>query len=323
VVRRRLENTVIVLLVLISSSCELKEVTVATGEKQLVVQAVMRPDLDSQSVFVEYSLTGEMNQTDDNGDPFIPVQDAMVRIINDSRTGNGCDVQIQLVPDVSVPGMYGTPSRCFLIQPGDSLSIEVTTPRNERVTGTMEVPGYSFLNTFVNRITFANSPPSGNPEFFSFNRDIDTLRFQAKPLFGRALDVEVQSFVGSATDFGIDFLVDTLRFEMPGTFVDFNELDPGDESVPVFRPGRLTTVSTSLVDQNMFDFLRSFNDPFTGRGFVNKLEGGIGVFGGEDPRVARLRVVANQDDSREGDYSATGTVSGEAANFMLELYLVG
>jgi hypothetical protein len=47
----------------------------------------------------------------------------------------------------------------------------------------------------------------------------------------------------------------------------------------VFIPGFRQRVSVAAVDSNFFDYYRTRNDPFTGSGIINNLEGGIGVFG--------------------------------------------
>jgi hypothetical protein len=38
-------------------------------------------------------------------------------------------------------------------------------------------------------------------------------------------------------------------------------------------------VTVAAVDSNFFDYYRSRNDPFTGSGIINNLDGGIGLFG--------------------------------------------
>jgi hypothetical protein len=46
-----------------------------------------------------------------------------------------------------------------------------------------------------------------------------------------------------------------------------------------------------VTDTNYYDFVRSRSDPFTGRGFLNHLEGGIGVFGSVEAHTYYLRVI--------------------------------
>ena len=62
-----------------------------------------------------------------------------------------------------------------------------------------------------------------------------------------------------------------------------------DDSGLLIQAGAFTAVLT--VDSNYFDFVRSGSDPITGRGFLNHLEGGIGVFGSVAPYRYTLRVV--------------------------------
>ena len=66
----------------------------------------------------------------------------------------------------------------------------------------------------------------------------------------------------------------------------------------------------AALDTNYFDFTRSITNPLTGRGFINHLSGGIGVFGSIAPVTYELRVTAPQTDAREGIYRFTGNVAG-------------
>jgi hypothetical protein len=65
----------------------------------------------------------------------------------------------------------------------------------------------------------------------------------------------------------------------------------------VFIPGFRQRVSVAAVDTNYFDYYRTRNDPFTGAGIINRLDGGIGVFGAAVTIAGR--VVDVVQDSRE------------------------
>ncbi len=108
------------------------------------------------------------------------------------------------------------------------------------------------------------------------------------------------------------------RFETAG-----NLINPfaGDSGETVFRAGRAYLLSVSVTDSNYYDFIRSRSDPFTGRGFINHLEGGVGVFGSVETRTYVLRVVADVDDPREGVYRLQGRAGGADIDVTLELYL--
>jgi hypothetical protein len=76
-----------------------------------------------------------------------------------------------------------------------------------------------------------------------------------------------------------------------------------------------------LSDTNYFDFSRSSNNEFTGRGFINRLTGGMGVFGSAVSGTSRVWVVADTDDPREGLYRLTGEIGEVSIDIELRVYL--
>jgi hypothetical protein len=97
--------------------------------------------------------------------------------------------------------------------------------------------------------------------------------------------------------------------------------EDADEGEAVFRPGSYMTLSVAVADTNYYDFVRSFSNPLTGRGFINHLDGGIGVFGSVLTSERYLRVIDRQDDEREGLYRVNGTVDSVDVDILLDLYL--
>ncbi|MFB3111550.1 MAG: hypothetical protein ACE10G_05905, partial [Gemmatimonadales bacterium] len=73
--------------------------------------------------------------------------------------------------------------------------------------------------------------------------------------------------------------------------------------------------------QNYFDFIRSSNGETNGTGFINHLDGGVGVFGNLVASTAILRVVAEADDPREGLFRMQGTIQGGDVDLLWEPYL--
>jgi hypothetical protein len=47
----------------------------------------------------------------------------------------------------------------------------------------------------------------------------------------------------------------------------------------LFIPGFQQQYTVFAVDSNYYDYYRSRNDPFTGSGIINRLQGGVGLFG--------------------------------------------
>jgi hypothetical protein len=151
----------------------------------------------------------------------------------------------------------------------------------------------------------------------TFNRDRDTLRFGVDAIAGRLLQLDVRRH-GYLTDFGTKAQFDTTDFLLAGSALDLFVLGSGDE---VFRGGRSYGVTLTLSDTNYFDFSRSSNNEFTGRGFINRLSGGIGVFGSAVAATSRVWAIADFDDPREGLYHITGTVDGADVDVMLRVYV--
>jgi hypothetical protein len=89
----------------------------------------------------------------------------------------------------------------------------------------------------------------------------------------------------------------------------------------VFQGGRSYVVTLTLADTNYFDYSRSRNNEFTGRGFINRLTGGIGVFGSAVSATSRVWVVADMDDPREGLFHLTGTIAGDPDTVTIDAQL--
>jgi hypothetical protein len=76
----------------------------------------------------------------------------------------------------------------------------------------------------------------------------------------------------------------------------------------VFIPGFRQAVTVSAVDSNYYDWFRTHNDALSGTGLINRVRGGLGVFGS----LVRLHfeeflVVAPQPDPESGTFRFVGT----------------
>ena len=112
--------------------------------------------------------------------------------------------------------------------------------------------------------------------------------------------------------------VDSTSLTLPGTLPGLFRGGTGD---PIFQGGRFYTIAVAFGDQNYFDFIRSSNGEITGTGFINHLDGGVGVFGNLVASTAILRVVAEADDPREGPFRMQGTIRGGDVDLLWEPYL--
>ncbi|MFQ5549673.1 MAG: hypothetical protein ACE5FJ_00375 [Gemmatimonadales bacterium] len=290
------------------AGCELTEVTVPNGEPVVVVQAVVRPDLPTQTVFVERSFTGQANIVN-NVDPIVT---ATVSVRNLTRPALSCAPDVVFSLQDPNRGRYDSPAGCLRSDPGDTLELTVDVPGEGLVMGRLEVPGIRRLLTWNNGVPL----PRGGIAF-QLNRETDTLRFLVEPWSGEVVEVETQSLVGlGILDRRSSFFLDSMAFQVPGNMsVDV------EDGIPLFRAGRFTTLAIGLGDENYFRFLLTRNDPIVGRGFDNRLAGGIGVFGALEAQIFSVRTVGTIDDEREGSYRLSGSMGAEVVDVELELYL--
>ncbi len=314
-------------------ACDLKEVVVPVGEPTVVVQAVMRPDLDQQFVVVERSFTGAVDPADfeigdipTDGFPRIPIEGALVQVSNSDLVNDPCGSTVdfpnepETVGLATLPGVYWGPPSCPTMRPGDRLMLRVETPDGEVVTGTTEVPGMDGASMVVG----SESVVFDNGDTTEFNRDRDTLRVTVQASAGRLLQVEVlrtgdlDRVFGEDLDEGVKILADTTAVALPGDLIDLFEPGDGED---VFRGGRRYVLTVALTDLNFFDFTRSRSSQFTGRGFVNRLTGGIGVFGSLAAQSTTVLTTADFDDPREGVYQLTGRLQGVLIDAALTVYL--
>jgi hypothetical protein len=339
--------------------CDLSDTVVPVGEPVVVVHGVIRPDLpeefrNRQFIVIERSLIGLLNpaagtvtdsigahvyippeKSEDGrfhradsltipygGYPSVPIEGAGVWVANLDFPDDTCGGSVQFVENpgspvkdgATGPGIYWGPQHCPTLRAGDRLALTVETSEGEVVTGLTAVPSMSasYLRVPGDSISF------GTDQVATFNRDLDTLRIGIEAEAGRLLQFEVRR-LGDLTDFGTKIYVDTTAFGLPADVV--NTFVIGDED-DVFRAGRDYIASVALTDQNYFDFSRSRNNSFTGRGFINRLKGGIGIFGSLVASSTTLRAIGQVDDPREGPYTLRGTYFDDVTvDLQWDLYL--
>ncbi len=315
---------------LLAGACEFGEVTIPTADPILVVQAVMRPDLPQQWILVEQTLTGAVVVDSSRIEipreaPQLPLRGAAVTVVNVTFPLDPCGVTnfIEDGGGTVTPGVYWSPLGCPTMRPGDTLLLTVRVSDGSNLRGTTEVPG---VEAFA--LTIAGDSAAMPGRELALNRDLDTVRAAARVTTGRALQFEVRRReAGGKSTAGFWFVVDSLSMTVPGNlpdlFTGFREDTSGipDEFPPVFAAGRRYDVTVGVADSRYFDFVRSGNIPPSGRGFINRLEGGIGVFGSMVAATSPVRVVGLVDDDREGAYRLSGSLTGVPVDVNLEIYL--
>lgn len=328
-----LRSTLISLWLLMFAGCDLREVVVPMGEPVLIVQAVLRPDRTQQYVIVERSFTGTIDADYDLGPtipeddgPENPADDAVVELRNLDRPADPCGSSVMFTVEpqarglFELPGVYWSPPGCPTLEPGDRVELLVQTSRGERVTGLTTIPGMTTASLSVGGVATVFDMDSVT----EFNRDRDTLGVTVEPIVGRLLQLEVfrvgelNTFPGEDQVVATRIFADSTSIAVPGDLIDVFERGGGED---VFRGGRQYRVTAALTDTNYYDFARSSNNPFTGRGFINRLDGGVGVFGSLVATSTALKVMGELNDQREGAYRLTGTIDTTQIDVELTLYL--
>jgi hypothetical protein len=206
-------------------------------------------------------------------------------------------------------GVYLTNNFCPL-RPGDLVDLRIQTTDGHVVTGTTRVPGASRVALRVGQTDFAYPVPT-----VPVDRTRDSIRVSMDGQFARAMEIE------AVRDDRGGFITYRLSVDTMGLAVAGNLVDPFDgDGRTVFRAGAYYLFTAAALDTNYFDFVRSGGDPFTGRGFINHLDGAVGVFGSVAPYIFQIKVTAPQTDAREGVYRLTGNLSGHNVDITWNLY---
>jgi hypothetical protein len=320
-----------VLLPAVAGACDLAPVEIPLGNAVVVVHGVMRSDEANQFIVVERSFTGDIEDVflgyaiPSDGAPASPIRGATVQVTNVDFPDDPCGNPVSFVEEtgdpemVERPGVYWAPAGCPTLNPGDSLELVVETPEGETVTGAALVTAMEQASLTV----LGETVPFGADTVITFNRDRDILRLEVEPIAGRMLQVgvfrvgELDMFYGEDIWPGARIHADTMSLAIPGDLVDAGGWSDGGD---VFRAGRDYLMTVAVVDLNYYDFSRSSSNKYTGRGFLNRLSGGIGVFGSLAAHSLPLRVLGEFDDEREGVYWLRGVVQGVSVDAYLTVF---
>lgn len=277
--------------VLAVSGCTSPDQSIAAGTSEVEVHAVLDPGVSSQAVLVERSLNGTVGvhtRRFDSLDPIntgggIAISGAGVSISGPDGTFQGAEVRYTGKAAGYGAGRYVIPlSAAAAIKPGARYTLRVVSPDGSIVTGSTTVP----------RAT-AFTPGSA---LTPFNRDTDTLRLTWSPAQStRSYGIDVSTPYGSFYLF-----TDTTRVVLPG---DLRNIFASN-LVRAFIPGFRQSVTIYAADSNYYDYYRTQNDPFTGAGIINRLSGGVGLFGSLVVIAGRTLDVTQQprEPTFEGDY---------------------
>lgn len=279
-IRRALPRVFAAALALLLSGCEFDETVISQTAPTLVIHSVLNPDQVQQVVLVEETLTGRVRidttLTYDPSDPIrsgggVPVSGATVTIARTDASGtviasaNGVEDTVLGGSGTRGTGLYRVTSTIFV--PGGTYTLRVVAADGRVVTGRTRIPG-----------------PVARQGLTEIADTLDRLRDTLR-LAWTAVPGARTNTIRVDTPRGPWFLFnDSTSFALSGSLKNFFA-----EGLPnVFVPGHRQPLSVVAVDTAFFDYYRSGNDPFSGSGLINKLEGGIGLFGAALPLLTRL-----------------------------------
>lgn len=288
------------------SACTFDEITVPQTKPTIVVHAVLNPLALSQVVLLERTLTGAITVSDttpfDPANPIataggIPVNGATVEIVD--STGRATRGVEDKTAGGGGTGVYRVTFTTTL-RLGARYQLRIRTAEGEEITASTRIPRPDASSTGALTRTF--------------NRDRDTLLIGwNRASLARTYVVRVES------PFGPFFLfTDSTRLRLPGDARNLFSTNLNRLFVPGFRQD----VIVAAVDSNFYDYYRTNNDPFTGAGIINRVSGGIGLFGAMiSMTTGTLSVVADQTEPIEGRFRLTPAAADPAAPALLTLYL--
>lgn len=290
--------------------CELAETELAPLQPKLVLHAVLSPTAATQVVLLERSWDGDKYiwKTGRNYTQADPIGGgggygeilAEIDLIRPDgsvlRATEG-----RLIPPSSPfgPGVYLLSVPGSALVGGGNYQLRIRSTTGEELTATTTVPSF---------------PASVPLQQVDFDRQRDTLNLTWPKLPGaRAYQVVLESPYGQTS-----FFTDTNAVRLMGSLRSV-----AIEGLPrVFIPGFTQLVTIAAVDTNYYDYFRSSTHSQTGTGLVNRVNGGIGVFGSVAPAVRRrLRVTAPFNEPIEGNFAFLGAPEDSARTLVIGLTL--
>jgi hypothetical protein len=295
------------LALILLSACEIEKVAIPRTEPRVAMHAVLSASSQTQVVLLERTRAGLVFPVApfDIPDPTIsdegiPESGAIVRLTTPSG-------QTLFAPEeISIFNQKGGGIYRFAL-PGDALersgtySLSVQTSKGEILTAETSVP---------------EGVAVAFPEQRLFDRARDTvdLEWPASP-GARSYFVRIETPYGPRS-----FFTDSTRVRLTGELRNV-ELKPLPR---VFIPGFPQAVTVSAVDSNYYDWFRTHNNALSGTGLVNRVSGGLGVFGSlVRLKFQDLRVVAPQPEPAAGMFVFVGTPIERSTTpyLSLELYV--
>ena len=290
------------------AACEIEKAAIPETAPQLALHGVLSPSASSQVVLLERTRHGAV-------EVFAPSFE-LYPMAPDEGIAEGGASMVLTAPDGA--RYVATEDR---FARGDGLGEGIyrfQLPGSALVRGQAYHLSVRAANGEV--LEASTTVPEGEPamtaEPRTFDRARDTVVVEWPASAGaRSYWVRIETPYGPRL-----FFTDSTRLRFTGELRNVDD----DELNRVFIPGFQQALTVSAVDSNFYDWYRSANDVFSGSGLIDRVAGGLGVFGG----LVRLRftsfhVVSPQPEPFAGTYALVGSQQDlESAPFLgMDLYL--
>ena len=296
-------------LVAIVVACEIEKVDIPRSERLVALHGVLSASAPSQVVLLERTRNGSVRvvapsfdlESPLGSDSGIAENGAIVTLTTPGGVALVAREDNTVVLGAAGGGVYRFDLPGSALVRNGTYRLSVLTRAGEQLGAETIVPGGAAAIVAEPRI---------------FDRATDELIVEWPETPGaRSYLVRVETPFGPRA-----FFTDDTRVRLTG---DLRNADL-DALPRVFIPGFPQAVTVSAVDSNYYDWFRTHNDALSGTGLINRVRGGLGVFGSlVRLRLLDLDVVAPQREPTAGTFRLVGTPSELSATpyLWLELYV--
>ncbi len=291
----------------ILAACEIEKVAIPSTEAQVALHGVLSASAPSQVVLLERTRNGTLAilapsfEVPDPvlSDEGIAESGATVTMTTPAGQTLLAREDAAVRSDRKGRGVYRFDLPGDALERGGTYELTVRTSKNEVLTAATSVPAGAAVLAAV---------------LATFDRVRDTLVLAWPAAAGaRSYLVRIETPFGPRS-----FFTDSTRVRLTG---ELRNIDV-DALPRVFIPGFPQVVTVSAVDSNYYDWFRTHSNAISGTGLINRVAGGIGVFGS----LVRLRfedyhVVAPQTEPEAGSFQFVGTPEQQISTPILRLEL--
>ncbi len=282
------------------TACEIDKVGIPRSNARVALHGMLSATAQSQMLLLERTRSGTAPSYD-LSDPVMNTSLAVSLAQVELTTPSG-QTFFAVEDRGQGAGIYRIALAGDALERGGAYLLSVRTVEGEVLTAQTSVP-------------LGTADTIGEQRVFDRSRDTVTITWPVVAGGARSYMVRIETPFGPRV-----FFTDSSSIRLTGGLrnVDVTSL------TRVFIPGFPQAVTVSAVDSNFYDWFRTENNPLSGTGLVNRVEGGIGVFGS----LVRLHfeefsVVTPQSEPASGTFLFEGTLLERRGtpNLSIELYV--